>query len=130
MGDRVKHWKIIAESATAAHGMHIQTFGPYVPSVNNRGLVAYQATLASGGTIIVASDGTASTVLVPRAATSLESALESHPDLNDAGDYCAYGNWALPRTMMGSSLMCGSALPKKKDTQGLDAARYVLIFAL
>jgi hypothetical protein len=91
MGDRVTRWEIIADSATAAHGMHVQAFGPYVPSVNSRGVVAYQATLASGRTIIVASDGTASTVLVPRAATSLESALESHPDLNDAGDYCAYG---------------------------------------
>lgn len=75
-------------------------FGPYVPSINNRGVVAFAADLSDGGSGVYAGDGGDLITVVevgPGAGGGGGGAFErvtSHPDLNDAGDTCFYAQLA------------------------------------
>src|SRR5215472_15461478 len=64
-------------------------FKPYVASINNRGLVAFQAALKSGGTGLFAGDGASLTSAVNGSEGSNLS-FYSHPDINNANTLTAY----------------------------------------
>jgi hypothetical protein len=60
-------------------------FAPYVGSVDDHGTVAFQAALAGGGAGVFTGNGGAVREIVRLAAVT------SHPDLNNAGETCFYG---------------------------------------
>lgn len=69
--------QIIAET-----GPTFADFGPYVPSINNAGQVAYEATLTDGATAVYVDDH-----LIAGAEFGK---IVSHPDINDKGDLCFF----------------------------------------
>ncbi len=73
--------RIVAET-----GAKFADFGVYVPSINNRGEVAFQANLLGGGSGVVIEER----VVCEREAQIGE--IVSHPDVNDRGDVCFYAN--------------------------------------
>lgn len=67
-------------------------FTPYVASLNNRGVVAFQATLKGGGSgVYTAAGGSISTVIDP--VTGPFSEVSSHPDINRDGATCFYASF-------------------------------------
>lgn len=75
-------------------------FGPYVASINDRGLVAFQATRRGGTTGIFCGDGGPISYLRPTAT------YRSHPALNNHGTLCAYADMAengTPAVISGSA---------------------------
>lgn len=62
----------------------LSDFRPYVPSINDRGVVAFQATRQSGATGVFCGDG-GPLSLLPQPAI-----YRSHPDINNHGALCAY----------------------------------------
>lgn len=71
--------RIVAET-----GDKFADFGVYVPSINNRGEVAFQANLIGGGSGVYLEDRT----ICERDPRIGE--IVSHPDINDRGDVCFY----------------------------------------
>lgn len=71
--------RIVAET-----GAKFADFGVYVPSINNRGEVAFQANLIGGGSGVYLEDRT----ICERDPRVGE--IVSHPDINDRGDACFY----------------------------------------
>ena len=64
-------------------------FATYVASLNDRGVVAFQATLTSGGSgVYTGSGGPIATVIESHAGPL--SDVSSHPDINRAGSTCFY----------------------------------------
>jgi len=61
-------------------------FGPYVPSINDRGMVAFQATRRGSTTGIFCGDGGPISYLRPAAT------YHSHPAINNHGTLCAYAD--------------------------------------
>lgn len=93
----------------AATGGRIRDFAPYVASIDDRGLVAFQAALAGGGTGVFAGDGAAmlagggtgvfsdgGQALSPIAdrSTGLDAHVRSHPDVAPDGACCFYADLA------------------------------------
>ena len=67
----------------ASTGPRFVDLAPYVPAVNNAGLVAFQAALAGGGSGVFAGDGAeVDTIAEPPAVVEVVS----HPDVNYAGE--------------------------------------------
>ncbi|OWQ84493.1 hypothetical protein CDN98_18420 [Roseateles terrae] len=68
-------------------------FKPYVPSINDAGVVCFQAGLRNGGTgLFTAKAGGAEVaeIAVSGSASCPVAAFTSHPDINDHGDVTAY----------------------------------------
>jgi len=71
----------------AATGSRFAGFAPYVPSVNDAGLVAFQAALVDGGSgVFVGAGPEVKTVVAPPEVTDVMS----HPDVNNAGEVGFY----------------------------------------
>jgi hypothetical protein len=65
-------------------------FAPYVASINDAGVVAFQATLQDGGSGIFAGSGATVSALA-ESATSIVARFQSHPDITREGGSCVYG---------------------------------------
>jgi len=75
----------------ATTGSRFSDFAPYVASVNDAGIVAFQATLEGGGTGVFMGSGGP---VAPVAGLVSLAGVTSHPDLNGAGAVSFYGNLA------------------------------------
>ena len=74
----------------ADNGELFEDFGPYVASISDSGVVAFQATSKGGGSgVFTAAGGSVSAVLDP--STGPVSDAWSHPDVNRDGSTCFYG---------------------------------------
>ena len=104
-------------TVVAITGERFTGFAPYVASVNDAGLVAFQAALRNDGSGVFAGDGREIDELV---GPSLHAGVTSHPDLNGAGDACFYGD--LPRGGQGAFLHREGRLQIVADTHGAFAA--------
>jgi hypothetical protein len=98
-------------TVVAITGERFGTFAPYVASVNDAGLVAFQAALRDGGSGVFAGDGGKVEELVGR---SLHAGVTSHPDVNGAVDTTFYGE--LPRGGQGAFLHRDGRLQIVADT--------------
>lgn len=66
-------------------------FAPYVPSINDDGAVAFQATLRDGHSGVFTSDGKSITdIAVTASAACPARVFSSHPDINQAGKLAVY----------------------------------------
>lgn len=75
---------VIAETGT-----RFSDFAPYVASINNKGIVAFQAARTGGGTGIYTGDGEkVSSILETDEAGYCD--FNSHPDINDHNEICCY----------------------------------------
>lgn len=72
----------------ATTGDRFTDFGPYVASVNDAGVVAFQAGVAGDGSGVFTGDGRDRVEVVERAAVA---AVTSHPDIDGAGAVSFYG---------------------------------------
>jgi len=69
-------------------GRRFADFAPYVPSIDGRGRVAFQASLSGGGSaILLGEDG--AILELARAGDPIRDFI-SHPDIADDGSFCAY----------------------------------------
>ncbi len=73
----------------AKTGGRFTDFMPYVASINDHGVVAFQATLRGGGSGVYAGSGGPLSTIVETDAGPL-AAIRSHPDLNGGGSACFY----------------------------------------
>lgn len=87
-------------------------FGPYVPSINDRGMVAFQATRQDGATGIFCGDGG------PLSSISQSANYRSHPDVNNHGALCAYAELSAGKQIVliaaarkPPEIICREALP-------------------
>src|SRR6476646_9445845 len=64
-------------------------FAPYVAAINDDGVVAFQATLRTGGTGVYCVAGGPVTALIGGAMEPLRD-ICSHPDIDAAGSVCCY----------------------------------------
>jgi hypothetical protein len=97
----------------ATTGERFTDFAPYVPSVNDAGTVAFQASLRSGGTgVFTGNGGTVGEV----AGSAVLAGVTSHPDLNNAGATSFYGD--LPGGGQGVFLLRDGLLQTVADTRG------------
>ncbi|WAC73053.1 hypothetical protein OU995_26695 [Roseateles sp. SL47] len=77
----------------AQNNAGIKDFRPYVPSINDAGVVAFQATLEDGHTAVLTHDGSGvTTVATTVSANSPVQCFSSHPDINSAGQICIYAH--------------------------------------
>ncbi|MGH2842083.1 MAG: DUF7453 family protein [Solirubrobacteraceae bacterium] len=106
-----------ALTVVAITGERFSGFAPYVASVNDAGLVAFQAALRDGGSGVFAGDGGEIEELVVR---SLHAGVTSHPDLNGARDTSFYGE--LARGGRGAFLHSEGCLQILADTHGAFAS--------
>jgi hypothetical protein len=90
---------MVSITVVAATGERFSGFAPYVASVNDAGIVAFQAALRDGGSGVFAGDGRDVEELVGR---SVLAGITSHPDLNTRRDTSFYGE--LPRGGQGAFL--------------------------
>jgi hypothetical protein len=108
---------VFSFAVVATTGERFSGFAPYVASVNDAGLVAFQAALRDGGSAVFAGDGGEIEELVQR---SLHAGVTSHPDLNNARDLSFYGE--LPRGGQATFLHRGGRLQIVADTYGAFAS--------
>ena len=86
LGRQAVDWTVIAST-----GQRFVDFAPYVPSVNDAGLVAFQATLAGGGSgVFVGDGGPVEAAVTPPTVMRVTS----HPDVNGSGKISFYGQLA------------------------------------
>ena len=76
-------------SPVAETGERFSDFVPYVAAVDNRGIVAFQAALAGGGSGVYTSDEGRVTTIA-ESATGPFGGVCSHPDINPGGSCCFY----------------------------------------
>ena len=79
-------WTVIATTEE-----RFSDFAPYVASVNDDDTVAFQAALRTGGTGVFTGNGGA---IDEHVGPALLAGVTSHPDLNNAGAMCFYGEFA------------------------------------
>jgi hypothetical protein len=101
-------------TVVAITGERFSRFAPYVASVNDAGLVAFQAALRDGGSGVFAGRGGEVGELVRR---SLHAGVTSHPDVNTARDTSFYGE--LPGGGQGALLHRDGRLLIVADTHGV-----------
>jgi hypothetical protein len=104
-------------TVVATTGKRFGEFAPYVASINDAGIVAFQSTLRVGGSGVFAGAGGRVEELVRR---PLHAGVASHPDLNDARDTSFYGE--LPRGGQGVFLLRDGRLQMVADTHGAFAS--------
>ncbi len=73
----------------AQTGDRFRDFAPYVASINDDGIVAFQATLTSGGSGVFTGDGVATTRFAETGDFDIAEVI-SHPDINLEGSLCFY----------------------------------------
>lgn len=73
----------------ARTGGRFASFAPYVASINDGGVVAFQATLAEGGTGVYTSSGS-DLQTIAESGRGVCGVITSHPDINARGDVCFY----------------------------------------
>ena len=78
-------------SPVAETGERFSGFAPYVAAIDNRGVVAFQAALADGGSGVYASDG-GLVATIAESATGPFGGVCSHPDINPGGSCCFYAS--------------------------------------
>ena len=78
-------------STIAETGEQFSDFAPYVASIDDRGVVAFQATLQDGGSGVFTGDGGPITVIAD-SSTGLFREVSSHPDLDGRGSVCFYAD--------------------------------------
>ncbi len=66
-------------------------FAPYVPAVNDRGVVAFQAAVRAGGSGVYAASGGPITAVVEMPTGEYREVI-SHPDIDDRGSVCFYAS--------------------------------------
>ncbi len=76
-------------SIIAQTGERFRDFAPYVASINDEGIVAFQAALTSGGSGVFMGDGVNITRIVETGDFGIAEVI-SHPDINVAGTVCFY----------------------------------------
>ena len=75
----------------ASNGDRFTDFAPYVPSINDEGIVAFQATLRDGHSGLFTSDGAWVTdIAVTSSAHCPAQRFTSHPDINRSGALAVY----------------------------------------
>jgi hypothetical protein len=75
----------------ASNGDRFTDFAPYVPSINDEGIVAFQATLRDGRSGVFTSDGASVTdIAVTSSARCPAQRFTSHPDINRSGALAVY----------------------------------------
>jgi len=104
---------MFSRTVIATTGERFSDFAPYVASVNDAGIVAFQAELRAGGTGVFIGDGEE---VVEAAGPPVLAGVTSHPDLNDAGDTSFYGE--LPGGGQGVFLLREGRLQTIADTLG------------
>ncbi|HJV70282.1 DUF7453 family protein [Ideonella sp.] len=86
------HFRPYTLTRIAANDGRFVDFAPYVPSINDDGVVAFQATLGDGHSGVFTGDGKSITDVAVTASTACPARLfSSHPDLNQAGKVAVYG---------------------------------------
>src|SRR5437870_11244175 len=100
-------------TVVATTGERFSGFEPYVASVTNGGVVAFQAALRVGGSGVFAGDGGEIEELVRR---SRDAGVMSHPDLNEAGHTSFYT--LLAQGGQGAFLLRDGSLQTVADTDG------------
>ncbi len=75
----------------AENGQTFRDFTPYVAAINDRGIVAFQASLRAGGSGVYLSDG-GPAVAVPATTSSPIREICSHPDIDAGGSVCCYAD--------------------------------------
>jgi len=79
---------MFAFGPVADTGDRFDDFAPYVPSIDARGRVAFQASLRGGGSgIFLASDGSITDLALT---SDFIDDFTSHPDISSDGSWCAY----------------------------------------
>ena len=101
-------WTVIATT-----GERFSDFAPYVASVNDAGIVAFQAALQGGGTGVFTGSGGA---VAEAAGPALLAGVTSHPDLNGVGATSFYGD--LPGGRQGVFVVRDGRLQTIADTGG------------
>jgi hypothetical protein len=97
----------------ATTGERFSGFAPYAASVNDAGMVAFQATLRAGGSGVFTGSGGP---VVEVAGPGLLAGVTSHPDVNDGGATSFYGD--LPDGGQGVFLLRDGRLRTIADTRG------------
>ena len=82
--NRKYEFTIIAETAD-----RFIDFSPYVASINNNGIISFQAESANGITGIYSGDGKSLNIIIKSAESKFKK-IYSHPDINNASEYCFY----------------------------------------
>ena len=83
--------RAVAWTVIATTGERFAGFSPYVASVDDAGVVAFQASVTGGGTGVFSGDGGEA---IGAPASSLVAGVTSHPDLNGVGVVSFYGERA------------------------------------
>ncbi len=78
----------------AATDSRLSDFKPYVPSINDAGVVCFQAGLRDGRTGLFTATTDVQEVAASGSAACPVAAFTSHPDINDQGDVTAYARLA------------------------------------
>lgn len=85
------HFRPYTWTSVATHDGRFVDFSPYVASINDDGVVAFQATLSDGHSGVFTSDGKSITDIAVTASTACPARLfSSHPDINRAGQLAVY----------------------------------------
>jgi hypothetical protein len=88
--DRTRSYTLVPIAST---GDRFTDFAPYVASLNDAGVVAFQATLRDGGSgVFAGTGGRISAVMDPSMGRLTE--VRSHPDIARDGSICAYATLA------------------------------------
>jgi hypothetical protein len=91
MGAMTRHSRPHALTPIATNDGRFTDFAPYVPSIDDAGVVAFQASLGEGRSGVFTSDGTAlADVAVTTSAACPARVFASHPDINRAGSLAVY----------------------------------------
>ena len=86
------HFRPYTLTPIATNDGRFVDFAPYVASINDEGVVAFQATLSDGHSGVFTGDGKSITDIAVTASTACPVRLfSSHPDINQAGKLAVYG---------------------------------------
>lgn len=86
------HFRPYSLTPIAANDGRFVDFAPYVASINDDGVVAFQATLSDGHSGVFTSDGQSIADIAVTTSTACPVRLfSSHPDINQAGKLAVYG---------------------------------------
>jgi hypothetical protein len=86
------HFRSYILTPVATNDGRFTGFAPYVASINDEGVVAFQATLSDGHSGVFSSDGKSIADIAVTASIACPARLfSSHPDINQAGKLAVYG---------------------------------------
>ena len=99
-------------STIAETGEQFSDFAPYVASIDDRGVVAFQTTLQDGGSGVFTGDGGPITVIAD-SSTGLFREVSSHPDLDGRGSVCLQGDPDEPRLIGATTELRSRSRPRR-----------------